>query len=392
MRSLRIAIDIRAPDSSAGQQRYLWRLGNWLQAGGHDVHFLCLRRSVAPPGLAAPPAFHALGGQSRSGLHRTVMEIRPDVLLVNPERAWPYRGIGVNVLRPGYGTQQYRQNLRSFRGAESWLRRALRVAPWTLVARARERRFYTRGPILPDVIAVSRYMEREILDSYPVPSDHVHVVLNGVDLEEFSPGNREELRDGERRRWNIPPDAVCILFMGHNFRLKGLWDTLRDVAALRREGRDIHLLVAGRGTGRIQRRKARRLTATLGLSDVVHLAGPIRPAVRAFAAADFLLFPSWHDSFGFVVLEAMACGLPVITTRYAGASEIIDEGESGFLVAPEDREGVRERIRSLCERELRVGMGAAARRAAEPHGEEANFRSVERVFRTAAARRQGPVT
>jgi glycosyltransferase involved in cell wall biosynthesis len=150
--------------------------------------------------------------------------------------------------------------------------------------------------------------------------------------------------------------------------------------------------VAGRGTGKRQRKKAVTLARNHGIADRVRLAGIVHPSIRAFAAADVLLFPSWHDAFGFVILEAMACGIPVITTSYAGGSEIIENGVSGFVVDPEEPEEARARLRELAEPGRRAAMGAEARAVAEEHDEESNFRRVEEVFRVAAEGGRGPVT
>lgn len=129
-------------------------------------------------------------------------------------------------------------------------------------------------------------MRDQILASYRIPPEHVHVVHNAVDVEEYTPARRLALREEMRTRWNIPTDALCLLFLGHNFRLKGLWQMLEVLPRLGKLDRPVHLLVAGKGTGEPQRRKARRLVQSLGLERQVTFAGDVRPSLHAHAAAD----------------------------------------------------------------------------------------------------------
>lgn len=391
---LRIGIDIRTADpGESGQQRYLWRLGGWLAEQGEDVHFLTVKRQpneVAAPGSAR---LHRLHGLRRRDLLHRVRGLELDVLLLNPERSRPFRGIEANVLRPAYGTEHYRQKMRSFRTPMSALaRRALRAAPWEALERRWERAFYEGPDPPPEIIAGSGYMKREILDSYDVPSERVHVVHNGIDPGEFSPALRAELREEQRAAWGIPPGAVCLLFMGHNYRLKGLWTLMEVVRRLREEKpeADLHLIVAGRGTGNVQRRSARRRVERLGLEGAVHLVGTVHPAIRAFAAADAFIHLSWHDSFGFVTLEAMASGLPVVTTPFVGAAEIIRDGVDGLIVDPRTPEDVVTGVRRLLDPDVRRRVGGTATDAAGARTELANFRQVHEIFRRAAAR-AGPV-
>lgn len=390
---MRIGIDIRTPQAPTGQQRYLWRLGCWLAGEGHQVYLLCTKQTREVPTLPQGCEALSLQGLSRRRLRERVRSLGLHGLLINPERDMQYFGIRANVLRPGYGTDQGRQKSRSVRNPlERTLRAAVRISPPLLWRRYRERWFYRPGDgTTPQVIAISNYMRQEILDSHTVNPDRIHLIHNGVDLSEFTPDRRKELRREWRHHWDIPADAFCILSVGHNFRRKGVWEAMEHVEDLKAAGEDVYLLVAGRGTGRRQRRTASSLARNHGISDRVRLAGIVHPSIRAFAAADVLLFPSWHDAFGFVILEAMACGLPVITTPYAGGSEVLANGVSGFVIDPEKPEEIRASLREMAQPDRRAAMGAEARNAAEEHGEESNFRRVEEVFRLAAEGGRGPI-
>lgn len=390
---MRIGIDLRvAPPLGPGQQRYLWRLGAWLATQGHAVEFVSVL--AQPAAVEAPPGtnFHDLSGQNNAQIKRRINDLSLDALLLNPERSRPFRGTPANVLRAAYGTEQYLQKLRSFRNPLEWTaRKALRGVPWTLEEMRVERQFYEGRTPAPDVIAQSRYMRDQILGSYRIAESQVHVVHNAVDVEEYTPARRLALREEMRARWNIPRDALCLLFLGHNFRLKGLWQILEVLPTIGNLGRPVHVLVAGKGTGSPQRRKAQRLVRAYGLEGQVTFAGDVRPSLHAHAAADALLHLSWHDSFGFVSLEAMASGLPVVTTRYVGAAELIADGESGLIVDPANNAEIVEAIRRLADDSWRARIGAAAAIEGAKHDEPRNFAQVHEVFRTAVARGSGPL-
>lgn len=390
---MRIGIDIRVADPpEAGQQRMLWRLGSWLGSEGHDVEFLTVRRQRDDVTLPTGTGLSTLHDVSGERLRRAVSELALDAFLINPERSRRYRGIPANVLRAAYGTEHYKQNLRSVRNpVEQALRRAARLAPWTLADLRWERAFYETPRPQPDIVCQSEYMKDLILDSYRIPEDHIHIVPNAIDTGEYNPKRRAEARVEMRARWSIPDDAVCLLFLGHNFRRKGLWQLLETIAHVGATDPPVHLLVAGRGTGDRQRSRAVSLIRRHGLEGRVHLAGPVRPAVHALAAADVLAFLSWHDAFGWVALEAMGCGIPVIGTPYAGSSELIEHGETGLIVDPARPEEVIRAVRSLLDEGARIRMGRAAADVAIRYDEVDYFRAVRDIMRTAADRAEGPI-
>jgi glycosyltransferase involved in cell wall biosynthesis len=389
---MRIGIDIRVADpSSPGQQRYLWRLGGWLASQQHDVSFLTVRPQSEVMTLPPGTTLHSLAGLAGAELRSRVAAMSVDALLLNPERSRSYRGIRANVLRAAYGTDHYRQKLRSFTGpVESAIRKLVRLSPWELAERRWEREFYHPPGECPEIIAQSQYMKREIIDTYGVPDERVHVIHNAVDTSVFNPEAVGARRAGARERWGIPADAFCLLFVGHNYRLKGLWRIL-DVLSGTGPEQSPHLLVLGRGTGTAQRAEAASRIRGRGLERRVIMAGAADSVLDAYAAADALLHITWHDSFGFVVLEAMACGLPVITTRYAGASELIEHARSGFLVDPADASDLTAAISQLADRSTRARMGTTAAEIGRASHEVKNFAAVLRVFEIAAERSSGTV-
>jgi len=388
---MRIGIDIRKVGAAgSGQQRYLWRLANWLRERGEDVHVLSLK---SPPNGSwdegsvdsageRPVQVHSLVGLSASAIRERVTALELDVFFANPERADAYAGLPMHVLRPGYGTRQGIQNLRSIRN--HWLRagyRATRNLPWERRSLRRERDWYRQTQPRPQVIAISELMRRAIIADYGVSEDRIHLVHNGVDLHEFAPVRMAANREAQRRRFGIPEEVFCPLFVGHNFRRKGLPETLGAMATIDPKA---HLLVAGRGTGRIQRRRTRAMVERLGLTTRVHFAGNVVPVTDAYAAADALVFPSWHDAFGFVVLEAMAAGLPVVTTRLAGAHEVVREGRDGFVLdTPAEQGKLGDALGLLADPVRRLEMGAAATERASGFSEVENFEAVHAVMRLA---------
>ncbi|MGD8279157.1 MAG: glycosyltransferase family 4 protein [Gemmatimonadota bacterium] len=387
---MRIGIDIRKPAAAAsGQQRYLWRLGLWLSGQGHEVHFLTALKQ--PPDLAVPEGIrlHALASLPPRELRNHVAGLDLDVFLANPERARRYEGARVNLLRPGYGTEQGRQNLRSVRNPISRaVRQLARTTPPVRADLRRERAFYLQRDPPPEVIALSRYMVREIRESYAVPDERLHLVYNGVDTAEFSPERRARERAEARRQWDIPEDALCLLFVGHNYRRKGLWELMEAAARIADRGVELRVLTAGRGIGS-QLKEALRRARRLGREELFLFPGDIRPSTTAYTVADAFVFPTWHDAGANVVLEALASGLPVVTTNVSGSGELIEEGRSGFVIEPGDVSALTDRLTRLLDPERRGTMGGEARRLAEAHSQEANFAALEDVFRIAADRLRG---
>ena len=206
------------------------------------------------------------------------------------------------------------------------------------------------------VIAVSS-STRDDLQQYYHRHDNLRVIHHGVDTELFHPRHRIEHRQALRDKLGIRPETPLALFVGN--ALKGAHVAVEAVAKVP----GLHLLiVTGSRTDDIQAAIERTQTA-----DRVHLHPHSTQVERIYAAADVFLFPTIYDPFGLVILEAMSSGLPVITSRIAGASELITPGVHGFVTQNAwDVEQLAQHLQTLAaNRGLCEQMGAAARTQAE---------------------------
>ena len=158
-----------------------------------------------------------------------------------------------------------------------------------------------------------------------------------------------------RRQHGIPDSAFVLLFVGSGFERKGLRYLIEAAEML---DAPVTLLVVGKGPAEKYRRMIKK--------QRVIFCGPRKEIERYYAAADVFVFPTVYEPFGNVHLEALASGLPVITTRQSGAADILEDGKNGFVVqGPEDAGAISRRIRALMDSGLLVSMGREARKLAE---------------------------
>ena len=213
------------------------------------------------------------------------------------------------------------------------------------------------------VAAVSEQSAREAGKHYDVDPARLHIVRNGVDTTLFHPRNVELSRMRTRADLGIGGDAYLVLFAGSGFERKGLRAAVEAIAQVP----EARLLVIGRGrTGRYEEQAQR-----LNCADRVTFGGHRGNPEDFYAAADVLVLPSLYDPFPNVCLEAMATGIPVVTTRVTGVSEILEQGRDGIVIERgTDVEALAGALRTLADAGRRREMGAAARATAEAYNVE----------------------
>ncbi|MBS0319223.1 MAG: glycosyltransferase family 4 protein [Proteobacteria bacterium] len=223
---------------------------------------------------------------------------------------------------------------------------------------AQEKRLFA-SPWLSAVICNSQMVRDEIRAQFGVPENKLHVIYNAVDAEVFKPAARE-VRAEARARLKLADDAVVFLLVGSGYARKGVATAIRALATLPAPA---HLVVVGRDK-RLARYAA--LARSLKLSGRVTITGPQTDTLPFYAAADAFVLPTLYDPCPNAALEAMACGLPVVTSRKCGAAEIAQAHAAGLVADARDVDGFAAHMRTLLDAEARAAMGANALAAVAP--------------------------
>ena len=171
-------------------------------------------------------------------------------------------------------------------------------------------------------------VKSQIINHYAVPEKKIKVIYNGVDIKRFSPLNTQIYRTQVRKELSISEDAKVILFVGSGFERKGLGTLIRAAASLIKSGRNLRLVIIGRGNIN----KFKSIAKKCGIQNSIIFLDAQSEVERLYAAADIFALPTIYDPFSNATLEAMASGLPVITTRNNGAAELMQDGEEGFVL------------------------------------------------------------
>jgi glycosyltransferase involved in cell wall biosynthesis len=202
-------------------------------------------------------------------------------------------------------------------------------------------------------VAVSTDLARRARSLYGFERP-IEVIPLGSDVPVFRPADRAAL--------GLEPDAVYVIAVGRLVRRKNLGVLVEAVAALGRP--EVRLIVVGDGP---EQAGLEALATGRGLGGRVQFRGfvPQELKYQLLAASDIFALPSLHEAFGLVYLEAMHCGLPVLAAKPGGQEDYLEEGVTGFLLAPEDREGLTRALgRLVADPDLRARMGRHNRQRA----------------------------
>ncbi len=338
-----------------GAEKYAVEAGEALLAAGHEVHIFANRWDAgreARPGAPAPrfhevPAFPFPASLQLLSFHWNIRRIlkrhvfdlvlgfaqfypqQVYVLLESPCRHWLKRRY------PNFFIRMIRFLLRPVFIANVFL----------------EKKIFQEGNFR-HLLCNSGLCKAQALELYPQAAGGVELLHNGIAFDQVSPELRRSWREEERARLGLQPGQALILFAAMNFKRKGLRELIESLALIK--DKSFRLAVAGRGVIRPYLRYA----AKAGLSERLLYLGLVSDMNRLFSAGDLFVLPTHGDSFANSCLEAMAFGLPVVTTSLNGFAEVVREGENGYMVDnPGDIQTLARKIA------LFIDAGAEERRA-----------------------------
>jgi UDP-glucose:(heptosyl)LPS alpha-1,3-glucosyltransferase len=364
-----------------GGERQIGYLIEGLLAQGHAVHLFSVQPPTTEevegltyhniPVISVPRAFRALGFalMVRAALRRAGLAVVQSF----------DRTLGQQIYRAGEGV--HREWLQRKRRSLSAIARGCsHLSMFDHVMLALEQRVFRETPI---IIANSHCGQEEITRHYGLARTRMLTIYNGVDTNRFHVSVRQRYREIQRQAWGVAADELVLLYVGTGFHRKGLGVMIEALGELRRCGMtNVQLIVVGKGRLAPYRRLAHKVSVT----DLVRYEGHRTDVERCYAGADLFVLPTLYDPFANTCLEAMACGLPVVTTEANGAAELLQNGVNGCILGhvPSAEALANALRRILLSREQRQAMGEAAYQTAREYPLSRALTSTLQLYELAA--------
>jgi len=232
------------------------------------------------------------------------------------------------------------------------------------------------------VVVNSELVRGDVIARYGVDPGRIRLIRNGVDLERFHPRHRQGAGQELRASLGLERHGPILLFLGSNYGRKGLALLLDALPRVRERLPGTKLLVVGADAdpGRWKQR-----ARDLGVEDAVFFLGKRGDAEACYGAADLYVLPTRYDSFAYTVLEALACGVPVVVSDAAGACEVVDAGCGAVLPSTAGAEELGDAILRCADMEWRQGAAIRARRVAEENDAQGAAERTAQLFEELAA-------
>jgi UDP-glucose:(heptosyl)LPS alpha-1,3-glucosyltransferase len=294
-----------------------------------------------------------------------------DIVDVRQAAGWEHDVVTVHGVVAAMQRRWPVETGRSFRAARLRAAASPVLRPQVGLDRAVQARQFRSGRFRR-AIAVTERVRDDLHEVHGVPPDLVDIVPPPVDLDRI----RQPGPSGVRRSLGLSADDPVVLFVGHGFHRKGLDRLVEAIAGIPAT----HLVVVGGGD-------PASVVPTSGGAELarrVHFVGRVDDPERYYAEADLLALPSRSDPWGIPLIEAMAAGVPVVTTRFAGAAAVVADAGAGTVLPDASTSGLREAILALAQNPARRrALGARGPAAAERFGTEAHAAAVLETYRRA---------
>jgi UDP-glucose:(heptosyl)LPS alpha-1,3-glucosyltransferase len=376
-------IIFRGDAARGGAERYTVDLAAKLAAREHQVNLIASRFGDTVPGVGAIP-IHATAATRAGrylafldGVDAHLSQERYDIV----HAMLPVRSCDIYHPHAGMAAAGIQTHLsHSTLPGRTAARLANRLNRKRQAYAATERRLL-EGSHPPLVLCLSDYVKGSILKHYPHLGERLTKLFNAVDLEKFDPARTAAARLALRARLGIGSDRVVALMIAQHFERKGLPQLIDAVAQV---SAPITVVVVGKDNPTALALRARRL----GIAERIIFAGTTDSPADFYSAADFFVLPTRHDSCSLVVLEALAMGLPTVSTIFNGACEIMTEGRHGFVLDdPGDVTALAEALGRLADANTRAAMSQACVALRPALSFETHVDRLEEIYRGAKQQR-----
>jgi UDP-glucose:(heptosyl)LPS alpha-1,3-glucosyltransferase len=256
---------------------------------------------------------------------------------------------------------------------KQWTRAWIEAAPFRLNPR-------------PRIVAIAHMIKKDMESFFHTNPNEIEIIYNGVDIKRYNSSLRQRMRGPLRKQWGVSENDAVFLFVSYDLKKKGIEPLVEAAAELKRIGNDNFKIIV---VGGLPYSSLARLIEHLGLKNNIIFVGRVKSIDEFYANSDVFVLPTYYDACSLVVIEAMASGLPSITTTFNGASGIIADGKNGYILShPPDPSDLADKMHLLMDNEKRQRMSEEAFRTGQEYSAERNHREMMRVLDEVATLRK----
>lgn len=282
---------------------------------------------------------------------------------------------GCDVFRAGDGVHASWLELRA-RAGGALVRVGHALSPWHRYTLAAETALFA-DPRLKAVICNSRMVRDDLARRFCLDPAKLHVIYNGIDLDDYSPALSEVHRSTVRRELEVADELPVVLYVGSGFERKGVRPLIEAASRMTETRARFWIIGRDKHCARYQAYAEKK-----GVANRIRFLGPQQDVRPFYGAADAFALPTLYDPFPNAALEALASGLPVVTSTSCGASELVEPGRNGFVCDALDIAALARSLDALCAPGVAQAMSTAARASAVPLSRDAMAEQLVGLYRS----------
>jgi len=242
-----------------------------------------------------------------------------------------------------------------------WTRAWIEAAPFRIKPR-------------PIIIAIAHMIKDDMELFFHAKPGEIKIIYNGVDTNRYNNSLRSRLRGQLRKQWGVNENDTAFLFVSYDLKKKGIEPLVEAAVSLKKAGNVNFKIVV---VGGQPYRSLEKIIAKLDIKDKLVFTGRVKSTDEVYANSDVFVLPTYYDACSLVVIEAMASGLPSITTIYNGAAGIIDDGVNGYVIShPPNPSELAGKMKLLMDNSWRQEMSEEASRTGQEYSTKRNHNEI----------------